>query len=48
MTIKSKRKGGILYITLEETVKGTKHSKTYTCSLDEARVDFKEYLKTVS
>lgn len=47
MIIKSKRKGEVLYITLEDTINGIKYSKTYTCSFDEARTQFKEYLKTI-
>ena len=45
MTIKTKRKGEVLYITLEDTIKGKTYKQTYTCSLDEARIKFKEFLK---
>ena len=45
MTIKTKRKGDKLYITLIKTVKGVDYQQTYTCSLDEAEEKFKEFLK---
>lgn len=48
MIIKTRRKGDILYITLEDTKKGKLYKQTYTCSLDEARIKFAAYLKEVA
>lgn len=48
MTIKTKRKNGVLFITLEQKVDGKLYAKTYTCSFDKAEADFKEYIKSLS
>lgn len=48
MLIKTTKRNGKMYIKLSEVVNGTTYSQTYTCSFDEAKAQFKQWLEVAA